>query len=61
MTWLDEHERVAIEHYVFMRRLKISLADMYDAIGEPMPDTYAGGDGLIVAMAKAHDCLRICE
>ena len=61
MTWIDEHERVAIEHYLFMRRLKMSLADMYEAIGEPMPDEDEGGDGVIVAMAKAHDCLRICE
>ena len=61
MTWHGEAEEVAIEHYRFMRALKMSLADMYAAIGEPMPDEDEGGDGLIVAMCKAHDCLRICD
>jgi len=41
------------------------LADMYEAIGEPMPEQHGGGDALIVAMAKAHDALqssaRICD
>ena len=65
MTWIDEHERVAIEHYRFMRSLKMSLADMYAAIGAPMPAQHEGGDALIEAMAKAHDGLqssaRICD
>jgi hypothetical protein len=61
MTWIDEHEEVAIEHYRFMRSLKMSLTDMYAAIGEPMPDEDEGGDGLIVAMARAHDCLPVCD
>ena len=61
MTWLDENEEVAIEHYRFMRSLKMSLADMYEAIGEPMPEQHGGSDALSEAMVKAHDALRICD
>lgn len=66
MIWLDEHEEVAVEQYLLMRSMKMSIADMYQALGEEMPADRTGGDNVIELLAEIHASLptagsRTCD